>query len=139
MSFIYQSRLFLIRLAKVLPFIVCSLVAVSYIETICSFSFSNFVVWSNYTIPYKPISWAIVGIAEYGWNTLAILAILSIAVETCICNKLSIAYLGLNLYEKNFFANIKLYDETVIVICIANIIVSSLLVYKGCKIYLRKQ
>ena len=66
MSFIYQSILFLIRLAKVLPFIVCSLVAVSYIETICSFSFSNFVVWSNYTIPYKPISWAIAGIAEYG-------------------------------------------------------------------------
>ena len=136
---IHWFRTLLIRVAKILPFVFCFILILSYYECIVSLCIGSFSNYESYTIPYNPISWAIAGIAEYGWNTLAILAILSIAVETCIWNKLSIAYLGLNLYEKNFFANIELYDETVIVICIANIVVSSLLVYKGCKIYIRKQ
>ena len=129
----------MIRVAKILPFVFCFILILSYCECVASLCIGSFSNYEAYTIPYKPISWAIAGLAEYGWNTLAILAILSISVETCFWNKLSIAFLGLNLYEKDFFVNIELYDETAIVICIANIVVSSLLVYKGCKIYLRKQ
>lgn len=135
---IHWFRTLLIRVAKILPFVFCFILILSYCECIVSLCIGSFSNYESYSIPCKPISWAIAGIAEYGWNTLAILAILSIAVETCIWNKLSIIYLGLNIYEKDFFGSIELYEETVIITCAANIIVAAFLVYKGCKIYLLK-
>jgi hypothetical protein len=133
MNIINKSRVLLIRFAKILPFILCGIVLISYLETIYSLIANMVVIWDIYLIPYKPISWAIANVVEYGWNTIIIISILSIATETCIWNKLSIAYLCVNLYEKDFFANIELYEETIIAICLINIIISSLLIYKGTK------
>lgn len=134
---IHWFRTLLIRVAKILPFVFCFILILSYCECIVSLCIGSFSNYEPYTIPYKPISWAIAGIAEYGWNTLAILAILSIAVETCIWNKLSIIYLGLNLFEKSYF-DFELEPTYIYIICTLNIIVAGYLTFRGLKILLSK-
>ena len=128
----------LIRVAKILPFVFCFILILSYCECIVSLCIGSFSNYESYSIPYKPISWAIAGIAEYGWNTLAILSILSIAVETCIWNKLSSLYLGINLFEKPYF-DFELEPTAIYIICTLNIIVAGYLTYKGIRILTRKQ
>ena len=135
---IHWFRTLLIRVAKILPFVFCFILILSYCECIGSLCIGSFSNYESYSIPYKPISWAIAGIAEYGWNTLAILAILSIAVETFIWNKLSSLYLGINLFEKSYF-DFELEPTAIYIICTLNIIVAGYLTYKGIRILTRKQ
>jgi hypothetical protein len=66
---------------------------------------------------------------------LVVLVILSIALSTCIYNKLACAYLGINLWEKSYF-DFELEPTTVYIICFANIIVAGYLTVKGIKILL---
>ncbi len=61
---------------------------------------------------------------------LLVLAIISIAVETCVYNKMACAYLGINLYEKSLF-DFELEPTYIYMICIVNIIITAWLVYKG--------
>lgn len=132
---IYFFRVLLIRIAKILPFIICGIVAISYIESIMSLCFNLYAYFGEYYVPYKPISWAISNVFEYEWTTIIVLSVLSIAVETCIWNKLSIVYLGANLCEKSYF-NFELDIWQIYVISILNLIISAYFTYKGIKILL---
>lgn len=134
---IYFFRVLLIRIAKILPFIICGIVAISYIESIMSLCFNLYAYFGEYYVPYKPISWAISNVFEYEWTTIIVLSVLSIAVETCIWNKLSIVYLGANLCEKSYF-DFELEPTIIYVICIANIVVAGYLTYKGVQILINK-
>lgn len=129
---IHYFRVLLIRIAKILPFIICCIVAISYFETLLSVSFDKYAVFCDSLVPYKPVSWYITKIIEYDWTTVIVLIILSVAVETCVWNKLSILYLCANLYEKQYFTD-EMTVFAITIVCLANIVVSAFLVYKGIK------
>jgi hypothetical protein len=64
---------------------------------------------------------------------LFVLFVISIAIETCIYNKLACLYLGVNLIEKSYF-DFEIEVNTVYVIATINIIVSAWIIYRGIKI-----
>ena len=133
---IHKARIWLIRFGKVLPFVVCFIVMLSYSETIFNLATNDLNDWCGTIIPNKPISWLIGQYFEYNLQTLAVLVIISIAIETCIYNKLACGYLGANLAEKSYF-DFELEPTTIYIICLANIIVAGYLSFKGIKILLR--
>lgn len=126
----HKAKIWLIRLGKVLPFVVCFIVMLSYSETIFNLATNDLNCWGGIVIPNKPISWLIGQYFEYNLQTLAVLVIISIAIETCIYNKLACGYLGANLAEKSYF-DFELEPTTIYIICLANIIIAGYLTYKG--------
>lgn len=135
---IHKARIWLIRLGKVLPFVVCFIVMLSYSETIFNLATNDLNDWGGIIIPNKPISWLIGQYFEYNLQTLAVLVIISIAIETCIYNKLACSYLGVNLAEKSYF-DFELELTTIYIICLANIIIAGYLTVKGIKILIRHE
>lgn len=127
---VYKSRITLIRIGKILPFVMCTFIFFSYFESISSLFTNDVVLCDNYTILRKPFSLFIGNYFEYNIQTLVIITIISIAVETCIYNKLSCVYLGINLFEKSFF-EFEMDAWLIYLICISNILVAGFLVYKG--------
>lgn len=137
----YKARVFLVRLAKVFPFVLCTIVCISYFESLYALLFESYYEIEGSMILYKPISWTIGKVFLYEWYTIAMAVVLSFAMETCINNKLCILYLCANAWERDFFITIEMYEEYVYVIVIANIIISAFFVYKGTTILInsRKQ
>lgn len=135
---INEFRKLLIRTGKTLPFVVCFLVCLCYAETAIALTTSDFLMYDSVVIPNTPISFFIGAYFEYNLQMLVVLCIISIAIETCWANKACCVYLGVNLYEKSYFANVELYTEYIYAICAANIIVSAYFVYKGIKILTNK-
>ena len=128
-------RKLLIKIGKVLPFIVCFIAFINFMEMAFATATSDFLVYDGIIIPNTPISFFIGQYFEYNLQTLAVLVIISIAIETCIYNKLACGYLGANLAEKSYF-DFELEPTTIYIICLANIIVAGYLTYKGIKILL---
>ena len=133
MNVVHQTRIPLIQLGKALPFVVCLFAFVLYTETLFALSTSDFVSCNGNIIPNTPISWFIGRYFEYNVQTLVVLCVISVAIETCIYNKLACLYLGVNLWEKSYF-DFEMEIWQISVICTLNIIVSLYLVYKGIKI-----
>lgn len=127
----------LIRLGKVIPFILCFIVFVSYLEDVYALYTNSYMEFADGVYLYKPISWAIGNQLEYNISHLAVLCVLSIAISTCIYNKMTCGYLGVNLIEKSYF-DFELEPTTIYAICLANIIVCGYLTYKGIKIFINK-
>ena len=119
---------------KILPFIVCLLILLQYAETAFALLLSDFLVYDDMVIPNTPISFFIGRYFEYNLQMFVVLCIISIAIETCLANKACCVYLGVNLYEKSYFANVELYTEYIYVICIANILICGFFCYKGIRI-----
>ena len=134
---INRFRRLLIRVGKILPFIVCLLILLQYAETAFALAKNDFLMYDSVVIPNTPISFFIGQYFEYNLQMLVVLCIISIAIETCIYNKLACVYLCINLYEKSYFANVELYAETIYIIAFANIIVSGFFVYKGTKMLIK--
>jgi hypothetical protein len=135
---IHKARVWLIRLGKVLPFVVCFIVILSYSETIFNLATNDLNDWCGIIIPNKPISWHIGHYFEYNIQMLVVLCIISVAIETCIYNKLACGYLGVNLAEKSYF-DFELEPTTIYIICLANIIVAGYLTIKGIKILIQHE
>jgi hypothetical protein len=127
---INRFRRLLIQIGKVLPFVVCALVAINYTETAFALATNDFLMYDGIVIPNTRISFFIGHYFEYNIQMLVVLVILSIAISTCIYNKLACAYLGINLAEKSYF-DFELEITTIYIICLANIIVAGYLTYKG--------
>ena len=134
---INKFRRLLIRVGKILPFIVCLLILLQYAETAFALLLSDFLVYDDMVIPNTPISFFIGRYFEYNLQMFVVLCIISIAIETCLANKACCVYLGVNLYEKSYFANVELYTEYIYVICIANILICGFFCYKGISIFLK--
>ena len=134
---INKFRRLLIRVGKILPFIVCLLILLQYAETAFALLLSDFLVYDDMVIPNTPISFFIGRYFEYNLQMFVVLCIISIAIETCLANKACCVYLGVNLYEKSYFANVELYTEYIYVICIANILICAFFCYKGITIFLK--
>lgn len=129
--FIHRTRRTLIEVGKAMPFMLCFLILLSYIEDVYALQASNFVIWDNCLIPNKTASWGIGSFFEYNLQTLCVITIISFAIETCYWNKLALLYLLIQLYEKNYFAKVELYPEQIYLVAIANILVSGIFTIKG--------
>lgn len=136
-NLITAIRRLLIRFGKAIPFVLSFVVCVSYAECIIAIASDNIVVYDDFAIPYTPVSYKLASIFEYDWMTILATTILSYAVETCVWNKIGIAYLAVQLAFKNYIADFELEPTTIYIICLANIIVAGYLTYKGIKILLR--
>lgn len=127
-------RRLLIQVGKVLPFIVCFLVCFNYAESLFAVVTKDYMLYDDVVILNTRISFFIGSYFEYNIQMLAVLAIISVAIETCIYNKLACIYLGINLFEKSCL-DFELEPTYIYIICIANIIASGYLILKGIKIY----
>ena len=129
---INKVRRLLIQIGKILPFVICGLLLFGYAETLFAVITSRFLDWNGIVIPNTPISFFIGRYFEYNLQMLVVLCIISIAIETCVWNKLTCAYLGIVLLQKHFL-DFEMEESTICVICTLNIIVCAVLIYKGFK------
>ena len=128
-----SARITLINLGKFAPYIFCAIVLISYCESLYALFTNDYLIYDDGLTLNKPVSWFIGQYVTYNVVTIVALIVISIAVETCIWNKLCIVYLTIQLCEKHYFVSIELYKETVILIVLANIVVMVVLLYNGVK------
>lgn len=133
-----RFRRLLIRIGKVLPFLLCFLVLVNYSETLISLATSDYLEYDGIVISNTRISFFIGHYFEYNPQMLVVLCIVSIAISTCFYNKLACLYLGVNLIEKYHF-DFELEPTTIYIICLANILVAGYLTYKGIRILINNK
>lgn len=136
---IYSARVMLIRVGKVLPFLMCLAVAISYAESSISTASGWLVVWNGSVIPFKPISWPIGRYIEYNAMFVVVLAIISISIEACIYNKMACIYLAVNLIEKHLFQCIIIDEFLIYPISALNVAVAIYIVAKGIFINYKKR
>lgn len=129
---IRKARIFLIRIGKILPFVICGLAFISYAESIFATITQDYILYDDYALLRKPISFFIGQYFEYNIQMLFVLVVLSIAISTCVYNKLACAYLGFNLLEKSYL-DFELEPTTIYIICIINIAISGFLTWNGLK------
>ena len=135
---IRRFRIALIQFGKVAPFVLCLIVGVSYTENVFSLYTDSFMEFDDGIYLYKPISWAIGNYFEYSIFHLSAILLLSVAIETCIYNKLACVYLAVNLFEKSCL-DFELEPTAIYLICIANIVVAGYLTYEGIKMLIRHE
>lgn len=129
-------RRLLIRVGKVLPFMVCLLVCFCYAESLYALITDDYLLYDGVVILNAKTSFFIGSYFEYNLQMLVVLCIVSIAIQTCFYNKLACLYLGVNLLEKSYF-DFELEPTTIYIICLANIAVAGYLTYNGIKILLK--
>ena len=134
---INRFRRLLIQVGKVLPFTVCFLVVINFTETVFALATNDFLMYDGIVIPNTRISFFIGHYFEYNLQMLVVLCIISIAIETCVYNKLACGYLGVNLAEKSYF-DFELEPTYIYIICLANIIVAGYLTLKGLRILIKQ-
>ena len=132
-----KARRIFVRASKVVPFILCALIFLSYSEIFFSLATNNFVIYEGYITPYVPLSWLIGNYCEYSIPFVIGITVIVYAVETCIWNKLSCLYIGIAFVEKEIFNSIELYIEYIYAIVILNIIISGVFVIKGIKLLIK--
>ena len=128
---IYKTRVVLINIGKIIPFVLCLVTCISYFEDIVALAFNNIVRCGDYCVLNKPISWFLGTYFEYNTQSLVIITIISIAIETCYWNKLAILYLFIQLYEKDYFMTIEISNCMLYTIIIANMLISAFFTTKG--------
>lgn len=127
----------LIRIGKVLPFVICMLIFINYAETCLSVYINDFVLYDNAIIPNTKLSFFIGQYFEYNIQMLVVITIISISIQTCIYNKIACAYMGVNLIEKSYFHSVELYPEYIYAICLINICTCVWLCWNGLRRILR--
>lgn len=128
----WNARKLVIDIGKVLPFIVCGVVIISYVESLFSLALSNYLYYDGTMILDTPLSFLVGQIFEYDVIMFAIMLVLGLAIEACRWNILTTLYLGIHLLEKSYF-DFELTPFCIYLIIISNLIVSCYLVYRGIK------
>lgn len=135
---INRARRLLINFGKIIPFVLCFMVLISYAESLYALCTDNFMLYGDSAALYTPISFYIAKRFEYDWLTILATTILSISIETCYWNKLALFYLFVQLWEKTYFSTIELYPEYIYAIIAVNLLCSGFFVFKGITILFRK-
>lgn len=130
-------RRLLIRFGKALPFIICAIVFVSYIESLIALCSHDYLAYNDCVVLNTPLSFWIADKFEYDALTILAATILSIAIESCLWNRLAICYLFIQLLEKSYFITVELYPEQVAAIITINMLACAWLCFKGLKIMFR--
>lgn len=137
-SFVTSVRRLLIKFGKSLPFILCFVIGFSYAEAVVAMLTDRVVYYSDFAIPYMPISYKLASIFEYDWLTILAMTILCYAIETCVWNKIGILYAACQLLFKNYIVDYTFDPWAIYTICAANIAVSGYLAAKGIRILITK-
>ena len=124
---INSFRRLLIRIGKILPFVLCFIVCISYTESL----YGNIIVYGDISFIETPISFFVAEYFEYDLLSLVVMLTISVAIETCYWNKLAIIYLCINLYERSYFATTEISEEAALLFAILNNITSGFLAFKG--------
>ena len=127
------ARRLLINLGKLIPFLLCMIVMIVYIECLYSLIIYDYLLYGDFVVLNTPISFAIASYFEYDYLIVAITLIISLAIEACKWNRLSILYLALHLLFKRWVERVELEPHIIYILCFANIIICSYLIYKGLK------
>ena len=135
---INKARRLLINFGKMIPFVLCFIVLISYTESLYALSTDNVMLYGDSAALYTPISFYIAKRFEYDWLTILATTILSVSIETCYWNKLALFYLFIQLWEKTYFSTIELYQEYIYAIIAVNLLCSGLFVFRGITILFRK-
>lgn len=126
-----RARRLLINIGKALPFAICGIVLLSYLETLYAIVNDKLLVFNDYTTYYKPISQLIGCYFEYDWMSVIVLTIISFAVETCVWNKYAVLYLALHLIFKQWTITKEFLPMHIAGLCLINIVITTILCYKG--------
>ena len=129
-------RRLLIQIGKTLPFVLCSIVFISYLEMAFASATSDYLLYDGMVILNTPISFFIGRYFEYDLLVCVISLITSIAIEACRWNLWATFYLFVHLAEKSYF-DFELDIWQIYTIAIANLIVSGYFTYKGITIFLK--
>ena len=133
------SRKVLIRFGKIFPFVLCSIITLSYIENLYAVFTFNIIIVDGVVIYNTPLSFMIGMKFEYDILFTFIASVISVSVEVCKYNLMALAYIWLNLLERHILFNNRPYDnEIYYIICLANILVAGYLTYKGVQILVNK-
>lgn len=135
---INQARRLLINIGKMLPFVVCFLVLLNYAESLYAMMTEDYLSYDGCIILNTPIAFYIGSHFEYNIQMLVVLCVISVAIETCLHNKLVCLYLGVNLFEKSYF-DFELEPYQIYVIIAVNLLASGFFVYKGIRILTNKR
>lgn len=127
----YRARKNLIYLGKVLPFLICAVVTISYLESFKALFVYEYIQVEEDVYLYKPISFFIGEYFELDFPTWLFLAITTIAIRTCKWNKLAVLYLAFQLFEKSYFSTHCWNIECYYIVITLNAIISCFLVLKG--------
>ena len=122
-------RRLLIQIGKTLPFVLCSIVFISYLEMAFASATSDYLLYDGMVILNTPISFFIGRYFEYDLLVCVISLITSIAIQACRWNLWATFYLFVHLAEKSFF-DFELDVWQIYIIAIANLIVSGYFTYK---------
>ena len=131
---VIKARRTLIVVSKAIPFVLCALICVSYVEIAISLACDDLVRMGEYIVPNVPFSWLIGQYFEYSYPLVVFLLIIVYAMSTCKWNKFACYYIGFALLEKRYFNDIELEIEYIYIVVVANIVISTFLVFKGVKI-----
>lgn len=121
-------------MGKVMPFLLCFVVFIGYVETLIWVIVGHSVVYGNNVVICSYFSIAIGSVFEYNYMTVIAIFILSVAIETCYWNKLAVLYLLFHLVFKTYIQDVELEDTEICILSIINVISSGFLVYKGIKV-----
>lgn len=127
------SRRILIYIGKFSPFILCAIIMLSYMECMYSLSISDYMSHDDYIVVNEPISFAIAAYFKYDALIVALLLVISIAIETCAWNKLAVLYLSLHLLFKHYIESIEIEPIHIYILCCLNIVICFYLILKGVK------
>ena len=125
------ARKYIVRIGKYSPFAIVALSTVSNIEAAASVILGRYADYNGDTIYYKPFSWFVGRLFEIDYTTVVLFLILSIGVEACVWNRLSVMFLAATVIQKDILINITIDERTFFAILIANIFAGIGLVYKG--------
>lgn len=131
MNISHNARVVLINIGKILPFVLCFVVCISYAENILAILFNNIAVYGDCYTFNKPVSHFIGRFFEYDLLSVVVTLIISVAIQTCTWNKLAVLYLALQLMFKIGVADMELSLTEVGIMSAVNVIISAFLVYKG--------
>lgn len=131
-------RRFLIRLGKMLPFMLCFIVMIVYVESFFALYTQDFLLYNEHITLNTPISFMIANVFEYDMLTIFDATILSVSIQTCVWNKIALFYLTLQLISCKYIEARELEPTSIYIICLTNILVAGYLITKGVKTLMSK-
>lgn len=132
------TRRLLVIIAKQLPFFICAILLAYYTECLIAIYYGCYADLYDGTITlYTPFSWSVAHLFEYNVQILMFGAIMAVALETCMWNRLALLYDGFQLCEKNYLSEIEMSELAIYAIIITNILICAFFVHKGLKVLLQ--
>ena len=132
MSITVSARRTLIRIGKVLPFLLCFLVLISCIENIYAIVDNKCIINNDYIIYNTPISFSIALRMEYDILLMLVVSITSVAIEACRYNLLAVTFLWFNICQRYILWEYGAFDDSIyLVIMFLNVAFLTWVIYKG--------